>query len=224
MPSRLRPKTSYAANAILVGDPGRSLLLAQKLLEQPKMSNHARGLWGYSGLTPAGDELTVQATGMGGPSAALVLADLAKLGVRRAIRIGTCMPAAGRARSGELLLVEEAIAIGGSAAAFGAAVGEAVLPDAGLSEQLRDELVGGARAAKVASFDAMPADDDDGLNDVDAADLQTVAVLARARDLEVAAAAVLIVAEGAGEERLPEAAIEAAATRAGEAAARVLST
>lgn len=225
MPSRLRPKTSYAASAILVGDPGRSLLLAQKLLEQPKMSNHARGLWGYSGLTPTGDELTVQATGMGGPSAALVLADLAKLGVRRAIRIGTCMPAGGRARSGELLLVEEAIAVGGSAAAFGAAVGEAVLPDAGLRERLRDELGGDARVGRVASFDAMPAGGDVGLNDADAADLQTVAVLARARALEVAAAAVLIVAEeGAGEERLPEDMIEAAATRAGEAAARVLST
>ena len=46
------------------------------------MSNHARGLWGYSGRTPAGAELTIQATGMGGPSAAVVLADLAELGVR----------------------------------------------------------------------------------------------------------------------------------------------
>ena len=41
----------FAADAILVGDPGRALLLAQELLEQPKMSNHARGLWGYSGQT-----------------------------------------------------------------------------------------------------------------------------------------------------------------------------
>ena len=225
MPSRLRPKASYAADAILVGDPGRSLLLAQKLLEQPKMSNHARGLWGYSGLTPAGDELTVQATGMGGPSAALVLADLAKLGVRRAIRIGTCMPAGGRSRDGELLLVKEAVAVGGSATAFGAIVGEAVIPDAGLSARLRNELGRDAREAKVASFDAMPADGDDGLRDVDGADLQTVAVLARARELEMAAAVVLIVAEeGAGRERLAETAIEERATRAGEAAAAVLST
>ncbi len=89
MPSRLRPVASVAAEAILVGDPGRSLLLAQELLEQPKMSNHARGLWGYHGHTPGGRELTVQATGMGGPSAALVLADLAELGVRRAIRVGS---------------------------------------------------------------------------------------------------------------------------------------
>ena len=49
MPPRLRPTAPIAADAVLVGDPGRALLLAQELLEEPKMSNHARGLWGYSG-------------------------------------------------------------------------------------------------------------------------------------------------------------------------------
>src|SRR6478735_1322000 len=90
MPARLRPTAPIAADAILVGDPGRALMLAQALLEEPKMSNHARGLWGYTGGTAAGHRLSLQATGMGGPSAALVLADLAELGVRRAVRIGTC--------------------------------------------------------------------------------------------------------------------------------------
>ena len=90
MPARLRPTAPIAADAILVGDPGRALMLAQALLEQPKMSNHARGLWGYTGRTPDGPTLSIQATGMGGPSAALVLADLAELGVRRAVRVGTC--------------------------------------------------------------------------------------------------------------------------------------
>ena len=108
---RLRPTAPIAADAVLVGDPGRALMLAQALLEEPKMSNHARGLWGYSGRTPAGRELTIQATGMGGPSAALVLADLAELGVRRAVRVGTCVAidpepargrAAGRARGARL--------------------------------------------------------------------------------------------------------------------------
>src|SRR3954463_1942273 len=90
MPARLRPTAPIAPDAILVGDPGRALMLAQELLEQPKMSNHARGLWGYSGRTPGGPELATQATGIGGPSAALVLGDLAELGVRQAIRVGTC--------------------------------------------------------------------------------------------------------------------------------------
>ena len=105
MPQRLRPTAPIAADAILVGDPGRALMLAQELLEQPKMANHARGLWGYSGRTPAGAELSVMSTGMGGPSAALVLADLAELGVRRAVRVGTATalrrrPGAGRAGRG----------------------------------------------------------------------------------------------------------------------------
>ena len=71
------------------------------------MSNHARGLWGYTGRPPAGDELTIQSTGMGGPSAAVVLADLAELGVRRAVRVGTCA-ALGELAPGELLVVGEA--------------------------------------------------------------------------------------------------------------------
>ena len=54
MPARLRPTADIAADAILVGDPGRALALAQTLLVAPKMSNHARGLWGYSGNTHAG--------------------------------------------------------------------------------------------------------------------------------------------------------------------------
>src|SRR3954454_11684239 len=112
MPARLRPTAPISANAILVGDPGRALLLAQELLEQPKMSNHARGLWGYSGLTPAGRGLTIQATGMGGPSASVVLGDLAELGVKRAIRIGTCASVGGL-ELGELMVVSEAHAPGG---------------------------------------------------------------------------------------------------------------
>ncbi len=56
--------------------------------EKPLMSNHNRGLWGYTGETPEGRPLTVQSTGMGGPSAAIVLHELAELGVRRAIRVG----------------------------------------------------------------------------------------------------------------------------------------
>src|SRR3954447_942649 len=119
MPSRLRPTADIATDAILVGDPGRALLLAQELLEEPKMSNHARGLWGYTGRTPGGEALTIQSTGMGGPSAALVLSDLAELGVRRAGRVGSAAGAASEAEIGGLILVERGVATTGSAASFG---------------------------------------------------------------------------------------------------------
>jgi uridine phosphorylase len=219
MPARLRPTAPIAADAVLVGDPGRALLLAQELLDRPKMSNHSRGLWGYSGRGAQGAQLTIQATGMGGPSAALVLAELAGLGVRRAIRIGTCL---GGEAAGELLLVERALAEGGSAASFGLAVGESVAPDPALTAALRGELGARARPATVASFDLLPVAGDPLPAGADAADLQTVAILARARALEVAAAAVLI-AETDAEAVLSDEAREEATKQAGRAAATILS-
>jgi uridine phosphorylase len=221
MPARLRPTAPIAADAVLVGDPGRALLLAQELLQQPRMSNHARGLWGYSGRAKGGGELTIQATGMGAPSAALVLADLAELGVRRAVRIGTCR-AAGGATAGELLLVERAIAEGGSAASFGLAPGEAVGPDPDLTAALGEELGAGARTATVASFDLAPADPRERMpSGVAAADLQTVAILARARSLGIAAAAILIVAESETGELLADQSRDDAAILAGRAVSSV---
>lgn len=221
MPERLRPTAPIAAEAVLVGDPGRALLLAQELLRKPKMSNHARGLWGYTGPDRSGRELTIQATGIGGPSAALVLADLAKLGVRRAVRVGSCLAAAGSA-PGDLVLVEEAIAEGGSASSFGVAPGGIVQPDPDLTRSLRQALGDSAKPAAVASFDSTP--DAGRLGpEVGAADMQTVAVLARARELGVAAAAVLFVAEAPGTDSLDEEERNEAERRAGRAAATALS-
>ncbi|HET6998036.1 MAG TPA: hypothetical protein VFI03_05545 [Solirubrobacterales bacterium] len=217
MPSRLRPTTSVAAEAILVGDPGRALMLAQELLQQPKMCNHARGLWGYSGETPAGNELTVQSTGMGGPSAALVLADLAELGVRRAVRVGTCAALDPGLAPGQLLAITEAHAWSGGGA------GEAILPDLELSRALREQLGEEARAASVASLDILhgggaPAPVDAG----DVADMQTAALFSRGAALGVALAAVMIVVESAAGETLDDEATEVAAKRAGSAASTVL--
>ena len=223
MPTRLRPTAPVTADAILVGDPGRALLLAQELLEQPRMSNHARGLWGYSGETPAGRGLTIQATGMGGPSAAIVLADLAKLGVRRAIRVGTCTALAEEAEAGDLVLVHEALAGGGSAEAYGVQRGMSVLPDPELFARLRERLGEDVRPVRIASLDAHPVDPVSAGDGAAAADLQTVTVLARSRELGVAAAAVLIVSE-AESGRLDDEALESASKRAGTAAAGALST
>ena len=218
MPSRLRPVASVAADAVLVGDPGRSLMLAQELLEQPKMSNHARGLWGYFGRTPAGRELTVQATGMGGPSAALVLADLAELGVRRAVRVGSCAAISPGLEPGALVVVEEAHAWGGP----GTRDGAAVLPDAELTAALRERLGDEAKGGSVASLDVPLADHlDTGAPELRAevADMQTAALLAAGDRLGVALAAVLVVTETSAGGRLADEAMEVAAKRAGSAAA-----
>lgn len=89
-PIHLRPAADLAERVLLPGDPHRALAVAQDLLEKPLMFNHARGLWGYTGTAPDGAPLSVQSTGMGGPSAAIVIEELLDLGARRLIRIGTC--------------------------------------------------------------------------------------------------------------------------------------
>ncbi|HEU5063914.1 MAG TPA: hypothetical protein VFT79_12305 [Solirubrobacterales bacterium] len=213
MPARLRPTAPIAAAAILVGDPGRALMLAQELLEQPKMSNHARGLWGYTGTTADGEELTIQSTGMGGPSASVVLADLAELGLRRAVRVGTCA-SLGDLALGELLLVTEARTPAGVAAA----------PDEGLTAAL-ERALGGARRGVVVSLDDLhrPERDRPSLL-AEGADMQTAALLAAGREHEVALAAVLIAAERSDAGQLRDEELEEAAKRAGNAASAVLST
>jgi uridine phosphorylase len=221
VPSRLRPTAPIAAAAVLVGDPGRALLLAQELLEEPKMSNHARGLWAYFGTTPAGDELTIQATGMGGPSAALVLGELVELGVKRAVRVGTCVGI--EAGLGDLLVVGEAIARGGSAASLGVEPGMAVAPDPALTGKLQSELDSEGRLISVESVDAHPAEHGADLNAA-AVDMQTAPLLARATGLQIELAAVLIVSEvEGGSASLEKEVLEELERRAGRAASAALS-
>jgi uridine phosphorylase len=144
----IHPTAPIAERALLPGDPGRALLLAQALLSDPRMCNHNRGLWGYTGRAADGELLTIQSTGMGGPSAAIVLEELAGLGVRRAIRAGTCGALDGGLELGALLVAGEAIAADGTSRALGA--GERVSADATLTQALACE---GAPPATVVSTD-----------------------------------------------------------------------
>jgi uridine phosphorylase len=117
-PIHLHPTAPLAERALLPGDPGRALLLAQSLLEAPAMFNHNRGLWGYTGTAPDGHPLTIQSTGMGGPSAAIVIAELADLGARRLLRVGTCGALDPALELGDLLVVTEAISDDGASRAL----------------------------------------------------------------------------------------------------------
>ena len=219
MPARLRPTAPIAAAALLVGDPGRALALAQELLETPKMSNHARGLWGYSGDSVAGRPLTIQSTGMGGPSAAVVLGDLAELGVRRAVRVGSCTALRPRLEPGALVAVTEAHAWSGP----GGGAGEPVAPDDELAAALRAALGDGALEGTAASLDVLhgggaPPPVDEG----DVADMQTAALFTAGDRLGVALAAVLVVTDAEGSDTLGDETLVKQAEAASQAALRAL--
>jgi len=147
----LQPTAPLAERVLLPGDPGRALLLAQSLLSEPKMFNHNRGLWGYSGTAADGEPLTIQSTGMGGPSAAIVISELHDLGARTLLRVGTCggiEPALGL---GELLIVSEAISADGTSQALGA--GARIAASAPLLERIRAAAGPDVRVGPVVTTD-----------------------------------------------------------------------
>ncbi|MDH4211770.1 MAG: purine-nucleoside phosphorylase [candidate division WOR-3 bacterium] len=89
MPIHLRAnKEDYAPTTLLVGDPARSVRISQ-FLKDSKMVNKNRGLLGYTG-TYKDQNISVQTTGIGCPSAAIVVEELIQLDVKTLIRIGTC--------------------------------------------------------------------------------------------------------------------------------------
>ncbi len=149
MAIHLQPTAQLAERVLLPGDPGRALLLAQSLLESPLMFNHNRGLWGYTGSLPEGGLLTIQSTGMGGPSAAIVISELADLGAQQLLRVGTCGALDSELGLGELLIASEAIAADGTSRALG--VSDRAAPDADLLGALRTAT--DARAGVVVSTD-----------------------------------------------------------------------
>jgi DeoD family purine-nucleoside phosphorylase len=148
-PIHLHPTAPLAERVLLPGDPGRALLLAQSLLEEPKMFNHHRGLWGYTGVAADGQPLTLQSTGMGGPSAAIVIAELADLGARRLVRVGTCGALHSSLGLGDLLVATEAISADGCSRALG------VTDRASASRELTAALAAtdGTRGGPVVSTD-----------------------------------------------------------------------
>jgi uridine phosphorylase len=119
-PIHLNPATEVAERVLLPGDPQRALAVSQALLEGPKMMNARRGLWGYTGTAPDGGLVTVQSTGMGGPSAAIVAEELIGLGARTLLRIGTCGALTDDLELGQLVAAEAAIAADGTSRALGA--------------------------------------------------------------------------------------------------------
>jgi purine-nucleoside phosphorylase len=152
-PIGLQPTADLAERVLLPGDPARALLLAEALLETPKMFNHHRGLWGYTGLAADGQPLTIQSTGMGGPSAAIVIAELADLGARRLLRVGTCGALQAGLELGDLLVASEAIPADGTSRSLGA--GDRVAAGPGLLSDLIASVAGepGVHSGPVVSTD-----------------------------------------------------------------------
>lgn len=80
----------YADTVLLPGDPLRAKWIAETFLQNAKQVNGVRGCLGFTG-TWQGKSISVQATGMGQPSAAIYIHELLDVyKVKNLIRVGTC--------------------------------------------------------------------------------------------------------------------------------------
>jgi purine-nucleoside phosphorylase len=110
MPIHVRAETGdYAEACLLPGDPLRAKYIAETFLEDAEQKNWERGMLGYTG-TFDGRPVSVQATGMGCPSAAIVIEELVQLGVKRLLRVGTCGGLQPDLQLGDLIVAISAVA------------------------------------------------------------------------------------------------------------------
>jgi uridine phosphorylase len=220
LPTHLRPTAPIARDLLLPVDPAVALTLAQRLLVKPVMANHSHGLWGYSGTTAEGSELTIQATGIGGTSAATVLGELADHGAERAIRLGTAIALEPTLVPGDRVVVGSALA----AHPHSGARGSGARPDPTLTGALATRLEVDPRM--VASLDLWPPADGEQpdsrrLEGAVAADLESAATLALAARRGLAVAVALVIGETAAA-ALDQGSAEAAQTELAEIATAVL--
>ena len=226
-PIHLKPATALAERVLLPGDPHRALLVAQDLLEGPLMFNHARGLWGYTGRAADGLPLTVQSTGMGGPSAAIVIEELIGLGARALVRIGTCGALEDGFELGELVTVGEVVAADGLSAALEA--GPRISPDPALT----DALAAGGPALVTAVSTDLFYDPREGVEaewraaGAQVVEMEAATLLSLARIHGVAGAVVLAVSDlldDGPRQRIGSEALEAAGLALGRAGYAALAT
>ena len=90
MPIHVRAEPGdYAEAVLLPGDPLRAKYIAETYLDDVVQTNSERGMLGFRGSWE-GKPVSVQATGMGCPSAAIVIEELVMLGCKKLLRVGTC--------------------------------------------------------------------------------------------------------------------------------------
>jgi DeoD family purine-nucleoside phosphorylase len=110
MPIHVRAEPGdYAEACLLPGDPLRAKYIAETFFDDAVQRNAERGMLGYTG-TFEGKPVSVQATGMGCPSAAIVFEELVQLGVKRLLRVGTCGGLQPDMQLGDLIVAVSAVA------------------------------------------------------------------------------------------------------------------
>lgn len=135
---------SVAPVVLLPGDPDRATLIAETFFEAPHRYNDYRHLLGYTG-TYLGMPVSVQATGMGCPSLAIVAEEIIRLGATTLVRVGTCGAIAGRVTPGDLVVASASVANEGTSRQYLGAGPHSPVADFALTRTMSEVAARGAR-------------------------------------------------------------------------------
>jgi DeoD family purine-nucleoside phosphorylase len=134
------PPAKQSPLVVCPGDPDRTRLVANELLEGAELVTATRALLGYTGRY-RGVPITIQTTGMGGGSTGIVANELIELGAQVLIRAGTTGGLQEHVPAGALIVADAAVADDGAGLAMTGGV--APPPDS----QVRSALVAAAEAS-----------------------------------------------------------------------------
>jgi purine-nucleoside phosphorylase len=110
----------FASLVLLPGDPNRARKIAERFdggLEGARQVNAHRALYGWTG-TYQGHPVSVQTSGMGTPSFAIVAEEMLRLGAKQLIRVGTCGGIAPGLRTGDLVVALSACPTDGATTTY----------------------------------------------------------------------------------------------------------
>ena len=102
--------------AFLPGDPGRVPRIAERFREPRDLGSH-REYAAYAGRVGS-EKVVAVSTGIGGPAAAIAIEELARLGVRVMIRVGTCGAIVPDIRVGSVIIADAAVRLDGASAQY----------------------------------------------------------------------------------------------------------
>ncbi|MDD3395955.1 MAG: uridine phosphorylase [Acidaminococcaceae bacterium] len=137
-PERLRGATY----ALLPGDPGRVQTLAEALGPAEFIATHREYTSYLADL--AGEPILVCSTGMGGPSVAIGVEELARAGITHFIRVGTTGSIQEKINLGDIVINDAAVRLEGTSTHYAPLAYPAVA-----DLRLTNALVAGAQAAGV---------------------------------------------------------------------------
>lgn len=127
-------KEDVGSYAFLPGSPQRVKRIAE-YLENPRFVKVNREHETYEGYLE-GERVLVTSTGMGGPSTAICLEELMRLGVHTFIRIGSCATVSEKVERGDVVIPQAAIRMEGTSLHY-APIEYPAVPDMEVFDALR---------------------------------------------------------------------------------------